>query len=356
MSTTTTSRRNAQYKPALAWFAAVGSAWVFVLLMLGAFTTTIGAGMAFPDWPLSNGSLNPHGWLTDIAMFAEHSHRLSGATMGLITIGLALWLARVESRSWVRKLGWWALVIVIIQGVIGGQRVRLDALHLPGIEMSVGQLLRIPHGILAQIFVVVLFAIAAALSRPWIEAPASTFSLNLRTRRLGLACTILVLLQLVIAATMRHFSAGLAIPTFPLTPDGTLLPTYWNFRVAIHFAHRAMALVLAVALVWYALAVWRERGVSALLKNTAGLMVAILFIQISLGIAVIWTLRGPYATTAHVIVGASTLAVTFLLTWLAHRNSLEGEVEPLGSVASSGAPSPRPDLGLSRPGSSPARS
>ena len=69
--------RTAIYKPALAWFAALGSAWVFVLVALGAFTTSIGAGMAFSDWPLSNGSVNPHGWLTEIDKFAEHSHRLS---------------------------------------------------------------------------------------------------------------------------------------------------------------------------------------------------------------------------------------------------------------------------------------
>ena len=68
-----TSRRTAAYQPALAWFAAIGGAWVFALVMLGAYTTSIGAGMAFPDWPLSNGSLNPKGWLTDNAMFSEHA-------------------------------------------------------------------------------------------------------------------------------------------------------------------------------------------------------------------------------------------------------------------------------------------
>ena len=75
--------RTSTYKPGLAWFAALGSAWVFVLVALGAFTTSIGAGMAFADWPLSNGSVNPHGWLTEIDKFAEHSHRLSATMMGL---------------------------------------------------------------------------------------------------------------------------------------------------------------------------------------------------------------------------------------------------------------------------------
>ena len=134
-------------------------AWVFVLVTLGAFTTSIGAGMAFPDWPLSNGSINPEGWLTDVSKFAEHSHRLTGMMMGLITIGIALWLWRREERGWLRLLGLWSLGIVILQGVIGGQRVTLNAIAVPGFHMSLGEMLRIPHGILAQVYVCVLIAI-----------------------------------------------------------------------------------------------------------------------------------------------------------------------------------------------------
>src|SRR6187402_1866001 len=118
--------RSATYKPALAWFAAIGSAWVFVLVALGAFTTTIGAGMAFPDWPLSNGSVNPDGWLTEIDKFAEHSHRLFGTVMGLLAIATVVWLQLTEARAWLRKLSWAALAIVVVQGVLGGTRVLLD--------------------------------------------------------------------------------------------------------------------------------------------------------------------------------------------------------------------------------------
>jgi cytochrome c oxidase assembly protein subunit 15 len=61
--------------------------------------------------------------------------------------------------------------------------------------------------------------------------------------------------QLTIAATMRHNFAGLAIPTFPLFQRrGRLLPSGWNFLVGIHFAHRVMAVVLTVALGWFAMA------------------------------------------------------------------------------------------------------
>ena len=88
---------------------------------------------------------------------------------GLITLPLAISLHRTELRVWLRKLGWWALGIVIVQGLIGGTRVTLDGLHVPGFEMSLGQMLRIPHGVLAQVYVCVLFAIAAGTSmvRAW---------------------------------------------------------------------------------------------------------------------------------------------------------------------------------------------
>ncbi len=316
------SRRTTTHQPALALFAAAASVWVFVLVTLGAFTTSIGAGMAFPDWPLSNGSINPQGWLTDIAKFAEHSHRLSGMMMGLIAIGLAIWLWLREGRAWVRQLGVWALGIVILQGIIGGQRVTLNNIELPGFHMSLGEMLRIPHGILAQIYVCLLIAIAVALSRAWIERTAPV---GPRVRRIGVICTVLVLVQLVVAATMRHNGAGLAIYSFPYsTPDGHWLPAQWNFPVAIHFTHRAMAAVLAVALTIFAWAVRRDRAATLAMRAAASALITLLVLQILLGALVVLGGRQPDATTAHVVVGALTLAVTFWLTWVAHRDAVEG--------------------------------
>jgi cytochrome c oxidase assembly protein subunit 15 len=316
-----TTRRTSTHKPALAVFAAVGSIWVFLLVTLGAFTTTIGAGMAFPDWPLSHGSINPTGWLHDISMFAEHSHRLTGMTMGLITIGLAFWLWRREERAWLRHLGGYALAVVILQGVIGGQRVTLNAIEVPGFQMSLGEMLRIPHGILAQIYVCILIAIAVASSKAWIE---HAVPVSRTLRRAGVLCCALLFVQLTVAATMRHNAAGLAIPTFPYsTPDHHWLPAQWNFPVAIHFAHRAMALVLAVALTWFAVLVHRDKGATPAMRAAAITLVALLALQITLGAQIIWTFRQPEMTTAHVLVGALTLAVTFWITWMAHRDAWE---------------------------------
>lgn len=324
-------RRTSAHKPALAVFAAIGSIWVFLLVTLGAFTTSIGAGMVFADWPLSNGSINPEGWLTDIAMFAEHSHRLTGMMMGFITIGLALWLWRREERRWLRILGGWAVVIVIFQGILGGKRVTLDAIAVPGFEMSLGQMLRIPHGILAHVYVCLLIAIAVACSRAWI---ARAVPVSDTVRRLGVVCCALVIAQLVIAATMRHNGAGLAIYTFPYsTTDGHWLPAAWDFRVAIHFAHRAMAAVLAIALTWFAWLVQRDRASTPAMRAMAAALVALLVVQILLGAQIIWTMRKPDVTTGHVVVGALTLALTFWLTWIAHRDRLEARAQKPFPVA-----------------------
>jgi cytochrome c oxidase assembly protein subunit 15 len=328
MSTSALDHRTTAYRPALAWFAALGSAWVFVLVTLGALTTTIGAGMAFSDWPLSNGSVNPDGWLVNPDMFAEHSHRLSGAIMGIITIVLAVWVGRTDARGWLRRLAWWALAIVIIQGLIGGKRVLLDSLAVPGFEMTLGQMLRIPHGILAHLYVCILFAIAAALSKRWIESKPQVEPTEPRLRQFARLATTLVVVQLVIAASMRHNNAGLAIPTFPhSTPAGDWLPQFWNYQVALNFAHRVMAVLLTFVLGWLVAAVWRDRASSSAVKNLSLAMICLLAVQIALGVSVIWTQRGVNYTTAHVTIGACVLATTFLLTWWLHRGVIEGEVE-----------------------------
>lgn len=314
--------RTSSYKAGLAWFAAIGSMWVFVLVALGAFTTSIGAGMAFPDWPLSNGSVNPHGWLTEIDKFAEHSHRLSGTMMGLITIILAVWLHRSEERRWLRRLGWWALAIVLFQGLLGGTRVMLDHIHVPGFEMSFGQMLRIPHGVLAQVYVCVLFAIAAGVSRPWIENILGVPSE--RVRRLGWGCVALLFVQLTIAASMRHNYAGMAIPTFPFsTPDGNLLPAHWDYRVVLQFAHRVMAAFIGIAVLIYSHYLWRDKSLRPFLRGSSLLLVGLVGLQIYLGAQIIWTGRSVYMTTSHVIIGALTLATTFGVAFFTFRSSIE---------------------------------
>ena len=328
-----------RYRPGLAWLAAAAAGWVFVLVLLGAFTTSIGAGMVFQDWPLSNGSLNPPGWLQNLAMFAEHAHRLSVGIMSVISLWLAAVLWRFEERRWLRRLAWFAVGLLVIQAIAGGLRVLLDSIEVKSVDTSLGQLIAMLHACLAQMFVCVVLAIAAALSRPWMEgARKAPAEVGLKVRILGAVCCALLLIQLAIAAVMRHSFSGLAIPTFPLMPDGGLLPAHWNFGVSINFAHRAMAIALTVVMLGFVAAVWRDQAAGPSLKNLGVGIVLLLCIQILLGAEVIWSARNPYVMTGHVVVGAFLSATTFLLTWIIHRQRIENTgsqivPEPLAEAA-----------------------
>lgn len=312
-----TDQRTSDYQPRLAWGTAIGGVWVFILVMLGAFTTSIGAGMIFLDWPLSNGSLNPEGWLTDMMMFAEHSHRLSAAMMSFITIGIWYAVHKYESRKWLRQVALFAVVLVFVQAFVGGLRVLLDHLHVEMVNTSMGRLFAMLHACLAQVYLCVLLAIALGLAQKWISRQDVTFGSSLL--KLGRWCCGLLLLQLAVAAIMRHSYAGMAIPYFPMsTSEGDLLPEFWNFRVGIHFTHRLMAVVLTVVLVWFAIKIWKSSAAGQGLRTASAWMVAMLVGQIALGAASIWSGRNPYITTGHVLLGACLLATTFGITMWVH--------------------------------------
>jgi cytochrome c oxidase assembly protein subunit 15 len=87
----------------LKWLCIAALGWAVLVLQAGGFTTSIQAGMAFLDWPLSNGSLNPPGWLSEIDKFAEHSHRLAATGLGLFCIAIALAHYLWEKRPLIRK-------------------------------------------------------------------------------------------------------------------------------------------------------------------------------------------------------------------------------------------------------------
>jgi len=317
-----TTSRLPGYKPALAAFALTAAGWVFVLVTLGAFTTSIGAGMAFPDWPLSNGSLNPHGWLRNLDMFAEHSHRLSAGLLTFLAAALAGWLWRFETRPWLRKLGYFAIGLCLAQAVVGGLRVLYDPVKVDALHLSLGRLFAMLHACLAQTMACTLIAIASSCSRTWIDRPCPA---GRSARRAGVLCCSLLFLQLGIAAVMRHSFAGLAIPTFPWSnAHGGLLPEAWDFRVAIHFAHRVMAVVITFAVALFTVTLWRDRQAALGLRSGASVLVSLLAFQILLGASIIRTQRDPAITTAHVLVGALTLATAFLLTWWCHRDAIEG--------------------------------
>src|ERR1700704_3347654 len=146
-----------------AWFTAAATLF---LICSGGMVTSKGVGLAVPDWPTTFGYnmfLFPVSqWVGGILF--EHTHRLIASTVGFLTIILAVWLWRVESRRWLRNLGWAALGAVILQGVLGGLRVTM-------LKDEIG----IFHACLAQGFFGLLIVMTLATSRLWRRISAEGF-------------------------------------------------------------------------------------------------------------------------------------------------------------------------------------
>ena len=162
-----------------------------VLIVFGGLVTNTGSALAVPDWPNTFGhNLFLYPWSRMIGgVFYEHSHRLLGATVGLLTLALAAALWRRGGA--LRVLGGVAVVTVIAQGVLGGLRVVLLRDEIALI-----------HGPLAQAF----FALVATLA--YLTSPAATSAVGATAdgglRRLGIVACAVTYAQIVLGALLTH--------------------------------------------------------------------------------------------------------------------------------------------------------
>src|SRR6185369_2717361 len=227
-------------------FSKVVVASTVLLLLAGSLVTSTGSGLSVPDWPTTYGwnmfTFPPSKWVGGILY--EHGHRLIASTVGFLTILLAVWLGFSDPRRWMKRLGMAALGAVIAQGVLGGLTVMFFL--PPAISTA--------HAGLAEIFFCMTVAIALFTSEGWSDGYRGLAVDDAGLRNLATATTVLVYSQILVGATMRHTDAGLAIPDFPLM-FGHLWPTHWDAKIAVHFAHRLGALLVAIAVAATAIAV-----------------------------------------------------------------------------------------------------
>jgi heme a synthase len=360
-------------------FAALAT---FVLVWMGGLVTSHEAGLTVPDWPNTYGYnmffFPVSKWIGGI--FYEHTHRLVASGVGFLTTILALWLFGRTARhlirwagvvfavagvalcpmfpahvpenlslavlglagfaasfywpncepspKWLRVLGVAAFVAVVAQGVLGGLRVTL-------LKDQIG----IFHATLAQVFLLLMCAIALFLTDFWRNLPIHDQSDSHHFRPLLIFTTALVLCQLMLGATMRHQHAGLAIPDFPAA-YGKLWPatdaasilhynqnrievTGYNlitaFQVELQMVHRLMALIIFTAVGICAARAWRYFGTGHWLTRLSLAWFGLVLTQAFLGAATIWTDKSADVATAHVACGALCLVTGGLTSLLVCR-------------------------------------
>lgn len=294
-----------------------------ILIFVGALVKSHEVGLSVPDWPTTYGENMFVFPLSNMVggIFYEHGHRLIATFVGFLTLCQAIWLSISNVERWLKVIGFISLCVVITQGMFGGLTV---IFFLP-------PMVSIIHGTLAQSFLVILIIIAYGLSRERSERDEKIkFGSQIQTRAFALG--ILIYIQLILGALVRHTSSGLAIPDFP-TMGGGFFPFFNDamlnhinnylfhidedlvslFQVLIHFFHRIGALIISIS---FSIFFFKYYGKLKQQKNIRFsvwyILFAILF-QIVLGAATVISEKHEIITSLHVLNGAFLLGLTVLL-------------------------------------------
>ena len=303
-----------------ALFSKVAVAATFLLVVAGGLVTSNEAGLAVVDWPNSFGSnmfLFPLARMTG-GIYYEHAHRLFGALVGLTTIALAVRLWRHDARGWLKRLGAVAVVLVVLQGILGGLRVTGNlTLSTSEADMAPSLALAVFHGVLGQIFLSVIVAISVVTSRLWFDAPQPVPQPHAKDdRTFQRWLIVLLIVQLVLGAVQRHFSALLIV-------------------------HICLATVVVLLAVMVGGRAWGLYHGSWPVQRMGQVMLGLVSVQVTLGIAALAVTQGKAIvgspttvevtiTTAHQATGAALLALGVVLMLWTGRLFRQENVEKFG--------------------------
>jgi cytochrome c oxidase assembly protein subunit 15 len=295
-----------------------------LLIFAGALVKSHEVGLSVPDWPTSYGHQMFSFPFSDMigGIFYEHGHRMIATIVGLMTLILAFTIYYTDHRLWLKKTAFFALGLVIIQGLFGGLTVLL---FLPTPVSVI-------HALLAQTFLMVTIFISYGLSKERANRMLNESTDYKVLRFPTYLVTGLIFIQLIIGALMRHTESGLAIPDFPLS-GGYIIPTFnqemlntiqsMQFesglpfvtlsQIIIHYFHRMGALSVAISIGWLTLKIIQSEISNERIYRLAGYLITLLIIQITLGAFTIWSVKEPFITSIHVVNGAVILGVSTLL-------------------------------------------
>jgi len=311
------------------------------VVVLGAWVRLSNAGLGCPDWPGCYGHVDVPANQAEIAAantaypdrpvepgkaWKEMVHRYFAGTLGLLIAALAFVAWRRRRLGVSVRLPTALVGLVVFQALLGMWTVTLLLKPL----IVLGHLL----GGLTILALLVWLTVSHAPRLPSLPHP-------LWLRRLAVVALAVLALQITLGGWTSTNYAALACPDFPTCQgqwwpdtdfDSAFVP--WHglgidyeggiltgpARTAIHMTHRLGAIVAAVILATLALAcLWPGRARN--LRIGGGVLLGLLALQLSLGVAnVVWLLPLPVAT-AHNGGAALLLAALVLLLRLLTRST-----------------------------------
>lgn len=283
-------------------------ALAFFVILLGAFTRLTDAGLSCPDWPNCYGfitaphtdqqligaqTLYPSAPVNIKKAWTEMTHRYFAGTEGVLILILSLSLLFARKVKTIKSTGIAIALIamVLVQIMLG--------------MLTVTQLLK-PVIVLSHL----LTGLSILCTLWWVYLDLSLVSnvnIPLTANKnlpgfLWLAF-ILVFAQIALGGWVSTHYAGLACVDFPYC-NGQLLPDMqWkqlgSDLISIHMLHRIGALAIAMYLMGLSLFLFANKS----FRMSALIILALLALQISLGILNIVWLRPVWLALTHQAVG-----------------------------------------------------
>lgn len=281
----------------------------FGLLVVGGAVNPSGSSLACPDWPTCYGSFFPE---MVGGVEYEHTHRVVATAVGFMTAVLAGWLfAKRREDPVAARLGLLAAVLVIVQGVLGGITVLL---RLP-------LLVSTAHLALSMIFFSLLLYITLRLWPSWrtrfpsVRAARDVGSKLASRRWVGVAA-LLVYVQIVLGAFVRHTSSGHACHDDWLLCAGELWPGWGPAQ--LHMVHRFVGIFVLLSVVGVGAAAYR---VALRLRRPTARWLALgapvlALAQVALGMVSVATGIAVVPVTAH-LAGAALLLADLVALYFA---------------------------------------
>lgn len=268
---------------------------IFGLVALGGAVRAMNAGLACPDWPLCFGDIIPD---YHPQVYFEFIHRVLAGGIGIISTYLNIKILRSKQFGrGLKTLAAFTIVLLFAQVIMGGLTVLLQ-LH----EKVVAMHLSLGTG---------FFALSL-----WIYLTlkfGTHFSGSIHSRKaFGASLVLLAAVygQIILGGLVASHYAALVCTDFPLC-HGEFIPTF-NGIIGLHVIHRLGAYALTLIVFGYAFYIKKYILCPEILKWMR-VAVAILVLQVCIGILNVKLLTPPLITVLHLAFGTLLLGIAVQL-------------------------------------------